>query len=225
MKIGLAMAMGFFLLPSFNHANTLVNTIFNYPQLVQSIENGYDVRGIIHFNKCFVTTSDNSEELRSRLEGVSTGFRFTSFFHAKEKVNEQLVDCVSTFSKMLIESPSGEFFTLLSRLSVFEDNTARLHVVAFDPILNKKRWVVDWLCNMNTAQNGLPNTIQSNFPNNVSSNFPNGVQTNLQNNLQPNVQTNAQGYFQNNLPNNTLQYPLQTNSQEENGLVLFNFPR
>ncbi|CEG58447.1 hypothetical protein [Legionella fallonii] len=139
------------------NANALTTNIINFPQLVQAVENGDDVRAIIHFDNCLVTEPAIQTQVMRRLEGATTRFNFTHYFHAKDSINNQFIDTVTTSMKISIEHPSGEFLTLTGRLSVFEDNTATLHVDFFDPILKKQRLVVDWLCNISNGQdnNGL----------------------------------------------------------------------
>ncbi len=235
MKILRALALGCVLLSALNHASTYhanpyATNIINFPQLVQAVENGFDVRAIVYFNRCLLTSSDHEDDI-NRFENSSAGFKFTHFFHAKDNLNERSMDSVSTYRKTIIESPTGELLTSLSRLSVFEDNTARLRVIVFDPVLNKKRWSVDWICPLYTVQNGFQNIIQSNFQSTIQSNIQNNVQTNLQNNVVSNFPTNVPSNFQNNaqvatpnvLQNNNSQNPLQTNLQENSGLVLFNY--
>ncbi len=157
MRIWQSIVMAGLLLLLLNNANALATNIVNFPQLVQAVENGDDVRAIIHFDNCLVTQPALQTQIMRRLEGATTRFNFTHYFHAKESVNNQLVDTVTTSMKIFIERSSGEVLTLSGRLSVFEDNTATLHVDFFDPILHKQQLVVDWLCNISNGQdqNGL----------------------------------------------------------------------
>ena len=93
-----------------------------------------------------------------RLNGATTRFNFTQYFHANENINERIIDTVTTSMKIFIERPTGESFILSGRLSVFEDNTATLHFNFLDPILHKQLLVVDWTCNISNGQddnNGL----------------------------------------------------------------------
>lgn len=108
--------------------NNITNNITNFAQLVQAVESGQDVRAIIHFDNCQVTGPALPTQLRRQLDGASTRFNFTNFFHGQETVNNELIDTVTTSMKFFIQNPSGEFLTLSGRLSVFEDNTATLHV-------------------------------------------------------------------------------------------------
>ncbi|WP_392538164.1 hypothetical protein [Legionella sp. 227] len=165
MRIWRAAALGVSCLLFLNQANaqnteinnTINNNITNFAQLVQAVESGEDVRAIIHFDNCQVTGPALPTQLRRRLEGATTRFNFTNFFHGQETVNNELTDTVTTSMKFFIQNASGEFLTLSGRLSVFEDNTATLHVNFFDPILHKQQLVVDWLCNISNGEdnNGL----------------------------------------------------------------------
>ncbi|CAM2886235.1 Uncharacterised protein [Legionella steigerwaltii] len=137
--------------------NTINNNITNFAQLVQAVEGGEDVRAIIHFDNCQLTGPALPTQITRRLTGASTRFNFTNFFHGQETVNNELIDTVTTSMKLFIQNSSGEFLTLSGRLSVFEDNTATLHVNFFDPILHKQHLVVDWQCNISNGEdnNGL----------------------------------------------------------------------
>jgi hypothetical protein len=137
--------------------NAFATNIVTFLQLVEAVENGNNVRAIIHFDHCQVTNPSIQSQVMRRLEGASTRFNFTEFLHARERINGELRDAVTTTMKTIIEQPSGEVFTLFGRLSVFEDNTATLHVDFFDPVLHKQGLVVDWLCNISNGRddNGL----------------------------------------------------------------------
>ncbi|MCW8387714.1 hypothetical protein OQJ15_15500 [Fluoribacter dumoffii] len=137
--------------------NAFSNNITSYPQLVRAVESGEDVRAIIHFDNCQVTGPELPTQVQRKLEGASTRFDFTHYFHGQETVNDELIDTVTTSMKIFIQNPSGEFLTLTGRLSVFEDNSATLHVDFFDPVLHKQKLVVDWLCNISNGEdnNGL----------------------------------------------------------------------
>ncbi|CAM4422756.1 MAG: hypothetical protein LEGION0403_FIIPPAGN_02172 [Legionella sp.] len=47
--------VGALLLLSLNQANAAGTNIINFSQLVQAVENGNEVRAIIHFDNCLVT--------------------------------------------------------------------------------------------------------------------------------------------------------------------------
>lgn len=140
-----------------NQASAAGTNIINFSQLVQAVENGDEVRAIIHFDNCLVTEPSIRTQVMRRLDGATTRFNFTQYFHANENINERIIDTVTTSMKIFIERPTGESFILSGRLSVFEDNTATLHVNFFDPILHKQQLVVDWTCNISNGQddNGL----------------------------------------------------------------------
>ncbi len=152
MRIWRSVVVGIVLLFPLSHASALTNNIIDFPQLVQAVENGNDVRAIIHFDRCQVTGPELQAEVRRRLNGATTRFNFTHYFHGKEDIDDHLTDTVTTSMKIFIESSSGEFLTLSGRLSVFEDNTATLHVDFFDPILKKQKMVVDWFCAISNGE-------------------------------------------------------------------------
>ncbi|WP_115709431.1 hypothetical protein [Legionella sainthelensi] len=156
MRIWRLMAVGGVLLLFLNQTNALTNNniLVNFSQLVQAIENGDNVRAIIHFDHCVVKESAIQTQLEKRLAGATTRFNFTHYFHAQEKINDQLIDTVTTSMKIFIEHPSGELLTFSGRLRVFEDNTATLHLDFFNPILHKHRLVLDWLCTISDGQDG-----------------------------------------------------------------------
>ncbi|MGM9454980.1 hypothetical protein ACTAZI_16780 [Legionella bozemanae] len=157
MRIWQSVVVATFLLFPLSYANSFTNNITDFPQLVQAVESGSDVRAIIHFDNCQVTGPELSTQAKRRLNGATTRFNFTQFFHGKEDINDQLIDTVTTSMKIFIEKPTGEFLTFSGRLSVFEDNTATLHVDFIDPILKKQKLVVDWFCRISNGDdnNGL----------------------------------------------------------------------
>ncbi|WP_454780421.1 hypothetical protein [Legionella sp. WA2022007384] len=165
MRIWQSIVVGIVLLLSLSQSNaqtnitplTPTNNITSFLQLVAAVESGNDVRAIIHFDDCEVTGSALQDQIRRKLEGATTRFNFTQFFHGKVKIEDRTFDTVTTSMKILIESSSGEFLTLSGRLSVFDDNTATLHVDFFDPILHKQKLVVDWFCAISNGEdnNGL----------------------------------------------------------------------
>jgi hypothetical protein len=142
---------------SMNQANAQGTNLTNFPQLVDAVEKGDDVRAIIHFERCLVTDPTLPTQTIRQLAGATTRFNFTHYFRAKLTINDQLIDTVTTSMKIFIERPAGQFLTLSGRLSVFEDNTARLHVDLLDPILHKSIFGINWLCTISDGQdnNGL----------------------------------------------------------------------
>ncbi|KTC83287.1 hypothetical protein [Legionella cincinnatiensis] len=158
MRIWRLMAVGGVLLLSLNPTHALTNNILvNFSQLVQAIENGDDVRAIIHFDNCLVKEPTIQTQIERRLAGATTRFNFTHYLHAEEKINDQLIDTVTTSMKIFIEHPSGELLTFSGRLRIFEDNTATLHLDFFNPLLQKHQLVIDWLCTISNGHddNGL----------------------------------------------------------------------
>ncbi|MCL9684696.1 hypothetical protein [Legionella maioricensis] len=162
MGIWKSVTLGVLLSLSINNANALATTIINFPQLVRAVENGDDVKAIIHFDNCdFIEGSLSSQfqgQIRRTLEGATTRFNFTTYLHFKERINDQLKDTVTTSMIVHVEQPLGvgELWTIFGRLSVFDDNTATLHINLFDPH-HKNRLGLDWLCNISNGRddNGL----------------------------------------------------------------------
>jgi hypothetical protein len=165
------------LLCLFNHANAQINTttvntttdlpqntllmnvngpqniLPNFLQLVEALENGNNVRAIIHFDRCTLREPLSLQsQTMQRLEGATTRFNFTHFLHAKEQTNEGFIDTVTTSMKIFIQHRSGEFVTLSGRLRIFEDNTARLRIDFFDPLVHKQLLVIRWLCTISQGQ-------------------------------------------------------------------------
>ncbi|MBI2785490.1 MAG: hypothetical protein HYX60_03945 [Legionella longbeachae] len=157
MKIWLSVVVSILFLMSLNHANAQAINIINFPQLVEAVENAEDVRAIIHFDNCILTEPANNFKILRRFSGATTRFNFTQYFHAKERIHDVLIDTVTTSMKILIQSPSGELLILSGRLSVFQDNTAAVHLDFFDPILHKQEFVINWQCSISNEQdnNGL----------------------------------------------------------------------
>ncbi|MBA2648418.1 MAG: hypothetical protein H0U75_02260 [Legionella sp.] len=220
MKLLRTIVIGLVLSFPFN-TNAVLNNINNFTQLVQAVENGFDVRAVIHFNRCLLTTPELQEEVTRRLDDASARFDFTHFFHIKETVNERLIDSVSTSTNIFIESPSGDFFNMFSRLSVFEDNTAIFRVVFFAPLSTTKELEVNFLCTIDELRSGVQNNNQTN-QNNVLSGTRNNVQraTVTSNNNSNNTNTSST-----NVTNTQVdtQVNFQNNAQDEHGLILYNF--
>ncbi len=162
MRIWQSILTGLLFSLSINNANALATILINFPQLVRAVENGDDVKAIIHFDNCDLKdeffSSPFQGEVRRRLEGASTRFNFTKYFHAKERINEQLKDTVTTSMISHIDLPLGtsELWTVFGRLSVFDDNTAILHINLFDP-QHKNRLNIEWECDISNGRddNGL----------------------------------------------------------------------
>ncbi|WP_058534513.1 hypothetical protein [Legionella saoudiensis] len=157
MKIWRIIIVNVLLLLSLNQVNAASTNITSFSDLVQAVESGNEVRAIIHFDNCLVTEPSIRTQVTRRLNGATTGFNFTHYFHAQETINQRLIDTVTTPIKFFIERPTGESLILSGRLNVFEDNTATLHLSFFDPILQKEQLVVDWTCTISNGQdnNGL----------------------------------------------------------------------
>ncbi|BCA94534.1 hypothetical protein TUM19329_08950 [Legionella antarctica] len=162
MRIWQSIIMGLVLSLSINNANALGTILTNFIQLVRAVENGDDVKAIIRFDNCDLRdeffSSQFQGQIRRRLEGASTRFNFTKYFHSKERINEQLRDTVTTSMTNHIDLPlgTGELWTVFGRLSVFDDNTANLHVGLFDP-QHKNRLNIEWDCDISNGRddNGL----------------------------------------------------------------------
>ncbi|KTD11956.1 hypothetical protein Lgra_1414 [Legionella gratiana] len=165
MRIWRLIGVGILLLFSLNQAHALINNILinnnilvNFQQLVQAVEHGNNVRAIIHFDRCIVTAPDSLDtHLERILSGATTRFNFTHYFHAHLKIDDRLIDTVTTSMKLFIDHPSGKLLTVFGRLSVFEDNTATVHVDLMDPVAHTHLLVIDWLCTISNGQdnNGL----------------------------------------------------------------------
>ena len=130
-------------------------SLTNFPQLVGAVQSATDVRAIIYFDKCIIQNQNQSVqvEIMRILEEASTRFNFNIFFHGKELIDTQSRDTVSTSMKMFFEHPStGDFLTLFGRLKIFEDNTALLRVIVYDPIAHKKQFIIEWLCEISNGK-------------------------------------------------------------------------
>jgi len=141
-----------------SNANASTTQILNFPQLVRAVESGDNVKAIIHFDNCQLLDSSLQSLLAQNLDEASTRFNFTTYVHYKVKINGQLKDTVTTSMRGFAEqSTTGQLLTLFGRLSVYDDNTALLHVSYYDPVSHSKKWVVEWSCDISNGRddNGL----------------------------------------------------------------------
>ncbi len=145
-----------------NSANATINLgspiITNFVQLVRAVESGDDVKAIVHLDRCQITDPAIQAQLTPLIISASTRFNFTQYFHYNGRFDGQQKDTVTTTMSSLVEqSTPGLFWKVFARLSVFDDNTANLHVDYYDPIHHKSQMVVEWLCDISNGRdaNGL----------------------------------------------------------------------
>jgi hypothetical protein len=157
MNILKSIVLGVLLSLSITSAYALKTILLNYTQLVKAVEFGDDVRAIVHFDNCDLMDPENQNQIIRNQDGVTTRFNFTKFLHFKIRINSQLKDTVTTSIVSYLDMTTGEKLTLFGRLSVFDDNTATVHVDLFDPMLHKNKLVIDWLCDISNGndRNGL----------------------------------------------------------------------
>ncbi|WP_298622427.1 hypothetical protein [uncultured Legionella sp.] len=137
--------------------------ITNFAQLVSALNNGEDVRAIIHLERCLIINSTDStiqEQINSSISGVSTRFDFNKFLHYTSRIDGRTRDTVTTSMTTLVEqSTPGVFWKVFARLSVFgdESNTGNLRIDYFDPVSHKSQLVVEWRCDISNGNdnNGL----------------------------------------------------------------------
>jgi hypothetical protein len=120
--------------------------ISSYEQMVKAVETGNDIKAIVHFDRCQTVDPALQSELMPYLEGASTRFNFTRYLHYKIKINGQLRDTVTTTMTSFFEYPAGSYWSVFSQLSLYDDNTARLHV-SYHPLgAHIKHKSINWLC-------------------------------------------------------------------------------
>ena len=131
----------------------ITTPILDYRQLVTALEQGDEVRAVIHIDKCILNTDTESEKIPN-LTGTSTRLNFNNYTHHKLHIGEDLKDTIATSITMLIETPHGEFWNHYGRLRVFEDNSANFYIAYYDPITNQKKLSMDWTCQLGNGKNG-----------------------------------------------------------------------
>lgn len=146
MRIWKPTLLGVLLSLSVTCANAIKTILVNYVELVKAVETADDVKAIIYFDHCEITDQAIQNQITKTLAGATTRFNFTKYLHYNAVINGQLNDTVTTSMISRIEQPTGELWIIFGRLSVFDDNTAILHVNYYDPIRHKKQLGVDWLC-------------------------------------------------------------------------------
>jgi hypothetical protein len=143
------------LVPLIVHANIDTNNslLTNFDQLVKAVENGDDVKAIIHLDRCQITDPSIQNQLAQYLLGASTRLNFTRYLHYSARIDGQLRDTVTTNMTNAVEQPTpGLFWSIFARLNVYDDNTATLDVDYFDPVSHKSFLVVEWLCDISNGK-------------------------------------------------------------------------
>jgi hypothetical protein len=124
----------------------------NFQQLVTAVESADEVRAIIHFDKCLLTDAALRTEFSQNLEEATTRINFNRYLHYKPRINDQIRNVVETVDDMVVEQPAGVFLLILRRLTVFEDNTALLHINIFDKTHKTPKLVIDWECDISNGR-------------------------------------------------------------------------
>jgi hypothetical protein len=143
-----------------NNAYATATLLTNYPKLLFAVENADDVKGIIHFDKCTISNENNQDRqiiIRKKFDRATTRFNFTEYLHSTIQVNKVAQDTITTSFKTYEEQPTGEIWTLIAALTVFDDNSVTLHLDYYDQINNKKQLEQDWQCDISNGNddNGL----------------------------------------------------------------------
>lgn len=145
------------------HAEINLNRplLTNFAELVSSVEIGDNVIAIIHLDRCQIIKPEDQAlktQLTQSIIGASTRFNFTQYLHYNPRTDAESRDMVTTSMTTEVEqSTPGLYWAVFARLSVFEDNSATLHIDYFDPINHKSQSVLEWRCDISKGNdtNGL----------------------------------------------------------------------
>ncbi|RDI42689.1 VirK family protein [Aquicella lusitana] len=121
-------------------------TLTNYEQLLQALEQGDEVRAIIHMDKCTVNKADVKGA--ADIGGSSTRINFTLFSHYKVPVNGQEKYTVATSQTLFTEHRAFGPVYAYGRLRVFEDNSAEFHAAYYDPKTYELKGAVNYNCHL-----------------------------------------------------------------------------
>jgi hypothetical protein len=141
---------------SMSSAYALPEMIRTYHQLVEALENGNDVKAIIHLDLCDLDEDSLDEaflgQVNQSIDGASTRFNFNQY--VKLRLNS--VNTVTTSQSSLVEQSPGVFLNLFSRLSIYEDPTRipRVHIELYDPKNNASKWVLNFECGISNGRDG-----------------------------------------------------------------------
>lgn len=131
--------------------------LLNFNQLVRAVEQGDDVKAIVHFELCQISDPALLSQIAQNIDGASTRFNFVNYLHYNVRINGQLRDTVVTSINQPFEHSAGEFWNVFGRLTVLDDNTALVHINVVDPLHHKSQFAADWLCDISNGrdENGL----------------------------------------------------------------------
>lgn len=147
-SIGLCFAM--------STAQALPEQIKDFRQLVDALENGYNVTAIIHLDLCDLDEDALDENFLSQInqtiDGASTRFNFKEYL----KLRLDGINTVTTTQTSLVEQSPGVFWTLFGRLSIYEEpnRIPRLHIEYYDPKNNIPKWVLNFECGISNGRDG-----------------------------------------------------------------------
>jgi hypothetical protein len=125
------------------NAFAVTTNIKNFAELVSAVENGTDVKAIIHYDKC---TSKQRIANFVEYSGSSGRLNFDRFSHYKVTVGSEIKETVATSTTMSIEHANGTMSNDYVRLRVYADSTADFHVSYNDPLTNKATFTMDLVC-------------------------------------------------------------------------------
>jgi hypothetical protein len=125
------------------NAFAVTTNIKNFAELVSAVENGNDVKAIIHYDKC---TSKQRVANFVEYTGSSGRLNFDRFSHYKVTVGNEVKETVATSTTMSIEHPNGVMSNDYARLRIYADTTADFHVTYNDPLTNKSTFTMDLAC-------------------------------------------------------------------------------
>jgi hypothetical protein len=136
------------------NAFAVTTNIKSFSELVSAVENGSDVKAIIHFDKC-----SSKQRMANFVEysGSSGRLNFDRFSHYKVTVGNELKETVATSMTMMIENANGVLSNNYARLRIYADNTADFHATYNDPLTNKSTFTMDLVCpfSANVEQSGV----------------------------------------------------------------------
>ena len=118
-----------------------------YDQLVKALQQGDDIRAIVHIEKC--TPKNAAAAKYGSAYAAETNFPFTLFSHYV--LNESPARyTVATSNSVMLEHHLLGLVQAYGRLRIFENNQAELHTAYFDPKTYEKKISMDFDCTVST---------------------------------------------------------------------------
>lgn len=152
MKLWSALALSVLVFFSISSAYAVSALITDYQQLVKVLEQGDNVKAIVHFERCLNSNHLLQTEFAQNLAGSSTRFNFTHYLHFNARIDGQLKDTVVTTEHSSLVDTNSQLANIFGRLEVYDDNTALVRVDYFDADPIQQLLTLQWTCEISNGR-------------------------------------------------------------------------